>query len=271
MEENKKGISPILIVILTIIGICLVGFCVWYGVNYFKGEEKHNNPVDEPSSVIEQQEPTNNDIGEKIDFPQLNDKDTVLLSGFYELLSVDEIKTNFKNLKKEKVSNTFVYNCEEYLDKYSICTHTSLKINDEITLNNILIDDSDYDMLDEQDYLSTVLELLHHDYDNTIYKVGDYYIDVDYIGGGLDLNSITIYNKSNKVYTNNLVKTFYSYGDNFIEVNAIPTVVNGILHFIQQPEDYAVNRVKYNTIDLNKDKIEVNLVKEFTGYISGEK
>ena len=43
MEENKKGMSPILIVILTIIGICLVGFCAWYGVNYFKGENKLNN------------------------------------------------------------------------------------------------------------------------------------------------------------------------------------------------------------------------------------
>ncbi len=51
MEEKKKGMSPILIVILTIIGICLVGFCVWYGVNYFKGEEK---PVEQPSSNVEQ-------------------------------------------------------------------------------------------------------------------------------------------------------------------------------------------------------------------------
>ncbi len=43
MEEKKKGMSPILIVIFTIIGICLVGFCTWYGVNYFKGENKPNN------------------------------------------------------------------------------------------------------------------------------------------------------------------------------------------------------------------------------------
>ena len=64
MEEKKKRMSPILIIILTIIGICLVGFCTWYGINYFKGEEKS---VEEQSSVIEQQEPTNNDTGEKID------------------------------------------------------------------------------------------------------------------------------------------------------------------------------------------------------------
>lgn len=43
MEEKKKGMSQILIIILTIIGICLVGFCAWYGVNYFKGENKLNN------------------------------------------------------------------------------------------------------------------------------------------------------------------------------------------------------------------------------------
>ena len=58
MEEKKKGMSPILIVILTIIGICLVGFCTWYGVNYFKGEKESNvsdTTVDESSNL-----PTNN-------------------------------------------------------------------------------------------------------------------------------------------------------------------------------------------------------------------
>jgi hypothetical protein len=51
MEEKKNGMSPILIVILTILGTCLVGFLVWYGVNYFKGEEKVNSSVDEPSNA----------------------------------------------------------------------------------------------------------------------------------------------------------------------------------------------------------------------------
>ena len=36
MEEKKM--SPILIVILSVLGTCLVGFCVWYGVNYFKDD-----------------------------------------------------------------------------------------------------------------------------------------------------------------------------------------------------------------------------------------
>ncbi len=52
MEEKKKGMSPILIIILSILGICLVGFLVWYGVNYFKGEEKTNTPTgDNPTNV----------------------------------------------------------------------------------------------------------------------------------------------------------------------------------------------------------------------------
>ena len=40
MEEKKKGISPILIVILSIIGTCLIIFGVYYVVNHFKEEEK---------------------------------------------------------------------------------------------------------------------------------------------------------------------------------------------------------------------------------------
>ncbi len=39
MEKNEKGISPVLIVLLVIVGISLVAFCTWYGVNYFKGKE----------------------------------------------------------------------------------------------------------------------------------------------------------------------------------------------------------------------------------------
>ena len=58
MEEKKKSTSPILIVILSVVGICLVGFLVWYGVNYFKGEEK---PVEQQSSQINEQ-PSNNNL-----------------------------------------------------------------------------------------------------------------------------------------------------------------------------------------------------------------
>ncbi len=52
MKEKKKGMSPILIVILSVLCTCLVGFLVYYGVKYFKGEEnKSSNPVDEQSNI----------------------------------------------------------------------------------------------------------------------------------------------------------------------------------------------------------------------------
>ena len=54
MEEKKKAISPILIVILTIIGICLVGFCVWYGVNYFKGEKENSEQGNTNTAPVEE-------------------------------------------------------------------------------------------------------------------------------------------------------------------------------------------------------------------------
>ncbi len=269
MEEKKKGLSPILIVILTIIGTCLVGLLVWYGINHFKGEEKSNIPVDNPPVV--NPETSTDLVGEKIDFPQKSDEESVLLNGFYELLSTDEIKTNFKNLNKEKNGNTFVYNCEEYLDKYSICTRVSLKINNEVSIENWLVEEEHYDVLDDKQFLDDTFKNFKKENSEKSYKVGKYYIFHNYGCCGLDFNTITIYDKTNTVYKNNLVKSFYSPTPEAEEIYTIPVIVNNVLHFIQQPEDYAVNRVKYNTIDLSKDKIEVKLVKEFTGYISGEK
>lgn len=106
-----------------------------------------------------------------------------------------------------------------------------------------------------------------------IYKVGEYYVFYEYTGGGLDLNTIIIYNKSNKVYSNDNVKSEYWLGEpgiNGQKVNIVPVSSNKVFHFVEQG-DIDNNKLKYNTIDLSKDKIEVKLVKEFTGYYLGEK
>lgn len=87
-------------------GTCLVCFGIWYGVNYFKDDEKPSPeiPVEEPNfqNPNEENNTPSYPLGEKIDFPQKSDEDAILLNVFFELLSVDEIKTNFNNLKKEK-------------------------------------------------------------------------------------------------------------------------------------------------------------------------
>lgn len=49
MVENKKSMPIWLIIILTILGTCLVGFGVWYGIKHIKGEET----IEETSSKIE--------------------------------------------------------------------------------------------------------------------------------------------------------------------------------------------------------------------------
>ncbi len=267
MEENKKGMSPILIVVLTIIGICLVGFCTWYGVNYFKGEEKS---VEEQSSVIEQQEPTNNDIGEKIDFPQKSDE-VALINGFFEMLTAKEVRTNFRNLKKEKNGNTFIYNCEEYDNEGKICQSFALKINNEITLN-YGVDAWEKDTVNDETLLDEYLKKV---WVSTVYKVNDYYVVIDNedLGGGWDLLGIRIFNKSKQVYENNRVSQEYwldesntVYGTGF---KTYPVIVNEKLHFISS-DDNEYGKVKYNIIDLTKDKIEVEVLKTFNGYIEAE-
>ena len=263
MEEKKKGMPPILIVILSVLGTCLVGFCVWYGVNYSKGEEKPNNPVDNPPVV---NPGSSSDLtADIIDFPQKSD-DEAVIGRLTDFLSESIVKTNFKNLEFTKNGNDIVFNCEHYIDKTVSCGEVKVVINNDFNLTI----DTGYEASKEgiYDNMYSAYDILGY---NKILKVNNNYIVYNDSGKSLDINTITIYNKSNRVYTNNLVKSFYSYGDNFVRANTIPTIVNNVLHFIQQPEDYAVNRVKYNTIDLSKDKIEVKLVKEFTGYISGEK
>ena len=111
MEEKKKGMSPILIVILSIIGICLVGFGIWYGVNYFKGEEK---PIEEqPSSQLNNQ-PSNNDgnilNGKILEFPQSGDNTSVKISQ-------NEIYKVLNNVEKDNLEANLQQNGEyfEYL------------------------------------------------------------------------------------------------------------------------------------------------------------
>ena len=55
MEGTKKGMSPILMAVLVLVGSCLLAVGLWYGLNYFKGEDKpsdSNTPVEESTSYI---------------------------------------------------------------------------------------------------------------------------------------------------------------------------------------------------------------------------
>ena len=261
MEEKKM--PTWLVILLIVVGLCLVGFGIWYGVNYSKeSEESPSNQTEEPSSVIEQQEPTNNDIGEKIDCPQKSDE-VALINGFFEMLTAKEVRTNLRDLKKEKNGNTFIYNCEEYDNEAKICQSFALKINNEITLNYV-VDAWEKDTVNDEALLD---EYLKEVWGATVYKVNDYYVVID---NDEDLLGIRIFNKSKQVYENNSVSREYWLDENNVgeytsSVTAEPTISNGIFHFVEAGENYG--ELKYNTIDLDKDKIEVKLVKKFRGYV----
>ena len=258
MEEKK--IPTIVVVLLTIVGTCLVGFGVWYGINYFKGGDKPSapdTPVEQPSSSI------TSPAGGKIDFPQKSD-DNVLIGGFFDLLTENELITNFKNLQKQNSGNTFVYNCEKYVKSEEpingsdyVCGEVKLTLNNELSINATV----PYGVCGiNKGCLKTI----------DIYKFNNYYVVVRYGGGGLDMNTIQIYNKSTEEYnTQATVITQYWLDENGTDVFYVkPAIVNDILHFVKGNGSEKLN---YNTIDLSKDKIEVKLLKEFTGHISSEK
>lgn len=125
MEENKK-VSPILIVILSILGICLVGFLVWYGINYFKGEDK---PTDEPSSqtIDEPSTQTIDEPGSYIENAELASEFSKIhkfaydyfltwpYCGEYEAITVDDPVYDMQGISKDFKSFDELYN---YLKKY---------------------------------------------------------------------------------------------------------------------------------------------------------
>lgn len=259
--EEKKGMSPILIILLTILATCLIIFGVWFGIRYVNKVEKPQPGEPEEVSTVVGDEPSGS--GEVIsDFPKKSDNG-VLIATFQEFLTEEKVKTDFKNLKFEKNENTFVYNCQEYVK--GRCTKIILSINDSVKIEEKLEYSVDHTTGEYDFYSESILD----NSDKNIYKVGNYYVVYDYVYAGADLNYIDIYKGLNKVYENYDVKREYWTNENFVGDNSgiivQPVIVNGVLHFIEAGDTYG--EMKYNTIDLLKDKIEVKLIKKINGYV----
>ena len=121
--ESKKSMSPILIVILSVLGTCLVGFLVYYGVNYFKGEDVD---VSSSNGEIENREDTSQLIG--IQAKAYNSLITIDKSyGFYfnKNISIDNISDYnmiiyaLNNYTKEnKISLSSDLTCLEFETEY---------------------------------------------------------------------------------------------------------------------------------------------------------
>jgi len=250
--ENKKSVSPILIAVLVLLGSCLLGIGAWYGLNYFKDNES-DKPVEEVSSKT-------TSVGERIDFPQKSD-DSVFIGNFYKILSQKEIETDFKNLEKKVNGHTLIFNCEEYVKDEPSCAKIKLKIDDEFI------------------YEEKVPYALGYD-DIDIYKANNYYVvTIHPTEGGFEIGHIEIYKGLNMVLKKTIIygyeledkysSTYVYNSNNYISVK--PVIKNNTLYFVEVGNDDDWDNLKYNTIDLSKDSIEVKLVKEFHAYNPDEK
>lgn len=244
MEEKKKNTSPILIVCLVLLCVAMLLVGWWLGNKFY---DKENS----------EEEPSENLTGEKIDFPQATDVN-VVIGDFYEILTFDQLKTNFKNLEKNVNGNTLVFNCEEFDESEPSCAKITLTINNE------------FEYVEEVPYGLGV-------YDNIVlYKVSNYYVVYTKVNeGGCDWNKLSIYKDNVEVYKSSLpIKSHYELKDNDIngETNIYlkPSIVNNVLHYVEQVdvnvEGNIYGNLRYNTIDLSKPEIEVNLSKQFKGY-----
>ncbi len=271
MEE--KRMSPILIVILSVLGTCLVGFVVWYGVKYFKNLEEPEEPT--PEMPVEQpSSSTTSPVGDTIDFPKESD-DGVVIGKLTDFLTEEVFKTNFKNLEFTKNGNKIILNCENYMDKVSSCGEVKININNDFS---IMID-TGYEA-----YKEGITDSMYAFYETLacykFFKANNYYIVYTHgvITSGTDNNKIQIYKGSNIVSNLSWVKSEYwvnqeDWHNSKKHFNIDPVIVNNVLHLVQQANEWDsgdFNKLMYETIDLSKDIIQVKLVKEFTTYFQGE-
>lgn len=272
MDENDKKTILLLLILLPIVIIASIV------INYSKKvENKNRDQAQETNSstIVEQQSSMGKIIGEKIDFPNLYDDNLSFyfmeLHNFYELLDAKEIRTNYKNLKKVKDGKTYTYNCDKYLSKYSFCIESSLTYNGK-TYKNVLLNEKNYSMLNTygafltEETINDAIETFKDSEYDKYYSIGRYYIEMEFFDSQRDLNSITIYDGINEVYSveNNIKTSYYLTDQKQEEQSVSPIIINNVLHFVERGKNS--NSLKYNTIDLTKDKIEVKLVKEFNGY-----
>ncbi len=96
--EEKKGMSPVLIVILSVLAICLIAFGVWFGIRYVNKVEKTQPGEPEEVSTIVEDEPTTNTsyVGEYEAKATLEFEGEIVDEGVYQLIL--------------RSDNTFVYN-----------------------------------------------------------------------------------------------------------------------------------------------------------------
>ncbi len=249
MEDNKKGMSTILIVVLTIIGICLVGFCTWYGVNYFKGEKELNNPVDEPSSNEIPSEP-NSDFpeeaklkGEILNFPQGNDDLTNLVNSEELYNKKVEAESNFKDVKFEKNGSTIVFNCEKYDGDANECERTKINVNN----NFDIYFDGWFENLYLFKYNNYYILIDSHDYTYGM----DIYINgssVYKLGSGETLGIEALLTEKEKFYVSPVIKDSKLY----------------FVSFTNDEDDDGLFECKYQYINLNESTIKVNTIQTFT-------
>lgn len=280
MENNEKS-NKGLVILIVIFSLMVLGLGGWmvYDKVFNKDEPKPvegDNTKDNNDSG-EKHEETDNDESEENDDngnqetsnEQINNQGTdnanniIVLEGYplksdvssvgfvSDLLTENDFKKNFKNLKREKDGIKFVYNCTEF-DKE--CTWIEVTINDVITIDSGY--DEDYKMLEE------------------LYKINNFYIIVDYnyseSGGG------AIYT----IYDNNGKQVYNGYNHRGLDFEKlgieIPEVMfnNNKMYIVETvcglQDEEGNKRVckhdiefEYNIIDLSKDEISIQKVTEF--------
>lgn len=119
MEEKKM--PTWLVILLIVVGLCLVGFGIWYGVNYSKeSEESPSNQTEEPSSsdIMHSDSPTSETSVDKKDCESIKKLDfSTNKTKFY--CYADECSSNEQDLleyyKQEHPSSNITSGFSDYI------------------------------------------------------------------------------------------------------------------------------------------------------------
>ena len=267
MEESKKGMSPILIVILVLVGSCLLGVGLWYGLNYFKGEDK---PVDTPT------EETNNSnvLTSELKDIFYNNSSAIKIPLYP---SKEKVYENYEKINR-KIGNLSVdYECivyskvdfeygDEHHETKNMCSTVKATINNNISFyyrvdyneiipEIVLAGGEILETISEKD--KNVNKIFVNDKELLYYN--DFFIDTHHWCCGTDTSTLIVYNKSgSKVFeVKDDIRTVY-----FDLYNLNPTVKDSKLYYMKSNNEVC----ELNYVDLTTNNLSSTFVKKLPGY-----
>ena len=156
MEEKKKGMSPVLIILIVLIGGCLLSAGLWYGINYLNRDAEEPGDVEESSNLTEDYidgeyhtyivySSKDSENYKKVDYsksfvlkPYDESIEEIVISSdnVITLKGIEEVKDKSLKVDEKIVSALIDFDCSDAISIYYLTESKKLYYSDFDALNN---------------------------------------------------------------------------------------------------------------------------------------